>query len=175
MAKFALFPSEALFGVVAAATEFLRGLYEQNLWLRCVVDRVARQAAEMSPNVRLADFCFVTAPATGQNHFRLDSAVVFDEFGIACIRVLGAGSVATFATTRRRILALQRLGVSRLGEGLVDVFMTSLTDVRPDVFRVLIGRGWGVLRKYPPAHNRNAQKGEPAQGAKCHREFHMGH
>ena len=73
-----------------AATEFLRGLYEQNLWLRCVVDRVARQAAEMSPNVRLADFCFVTAPQRARIISGLHSAVVFDEFGIACIRACSA-------------------------------------------------------------------------------------
>ena len=129
--------------------------------MRCVVNGVASQATEMSVDVGLADFRFVAPSAAGQNDCGLHTAVTFNEFGIASSGVFSPGSVATFATTLRWILAFQRLRVGRFSEGLVDVFMTSLTGIRPGVFRVLVGRWWGVLRRYAPAHHCDAQKDEP--------------
>ena len=57
MGEFASFQALArLFGVMATAAEFLGRLDEQRLGLRRVVDRVARQATEMSVDMSLANF-----------------------------------------------------------------------------------------------------------------------
>jgi len=101
----------------------------------------------MSFDVSLTDFRFMATSATGQNHGRLHAAVTIDEFSIAGTSMFRAGAVATLATTSRRILALQRLRVSRFGEGFVDLLMTSLANLDSDVLGILVRVGWGILRE----------------------------
>jgi hypothetical protein len=139
---------------MATATEILRGLDKQSLGLRSVVHGVARQATQMSFDVGLADFRFVTASAAGQNHCGLHAGIALDKLGIAGVGMFRTGSVATFAPAGRRILTFQSLCVCRLGEGFVDIFVASLTDLNADVLGILVGVGWRILRKRIPACER---------------------
>jgi len=108
----------------------------------------------MSIDVSLADFRLVTTSATGQNHCGLRAGIAFDKFGIAGVGMFGTGTVASFTTASRRILAFQRLHVGRFGEGFVDIFVASLTDLDADILGILVGVGWRILRKRIPACKR---------------------
>ena len=156
--KFAISGCHArLFLVMATATELLRRLDEQRLGLRGVMHRVARQATEMSTDVGLADFRFVTTSAAGQNHCGLHAAIAFDKFGIAGVGMFRARAVATFATASRRILAFQRLRVGRFGEGFVYILMTSLAGLDANISGILVGVGWRILRERIAADEREAR------------------
>lgn len=156
MTKFVLGPHATdLFGFMASTTSFLRGLYQQSLGLRGVVNRVARQAAEMSLNVRLTDLCFVTPTTTGQDHFGLDAAVAVDEFGIARTGMLGAWPVASFAAPGRRVLAFESLGMGRLDERLGDFLMAPLAYLHAYVLGILVG-----VRLRIPSERRPGDEGE---------------
>ena len=137
---------------MAFAADFLGRLDEEGFGLRRVVDGVARQATEMSLDVRLANLRFVTTSTTGQNHGGLHAAVAFDEFGIAGTGMFRTRAVATFASACRRILTFQRLRVSRFEEGFVDVLVTSLANFDPGVLGILVGSRCGILRERQSAH-----------------------
>jgi hypothetical protein len=160
-----------LFGVMATAAQLLRRLDEQRPGLRRMVDGVARQATEMSLDVGLADFRFVTASAAGQNQCGLHAGITFDEFGIAGTGMFRTRPVATFATAGRGILAFQRLRVGRLGEGFVYILMTSLADLDADILGILVGVRWRILRERIRADEREARQHQ-CEDANENRDFH---